>query len=140
MTNDNAPTIIQRTLVSIEDRMDFLPSLFGFNLMLVGEGLVYDWMKRLSPDYQGGYWNFFILDNGAYYMAPKHEGKMLIQVYGNQFEGEVSADAAGIIATMFALGHLAAEFREERLIDLYHLLRHYIEEHPESGAIYQALD
>ncbi|WP_241085988.1 antirestriction protein [Candidatus Vondammii sp. HM_W22] len=34
---------------------------------------------------------------------------MHIEVAGNWLSGSMSADAAGIVATLFAFGHLAAE-------------------------------
>ena len=132
---------VKATLVPCEDRMDFLPNFFGFNLMLIGEGLIYQWMDRLSEDYNGGYWHFYTLDNGGFYMAPAIDSEMQVVVSGNYYEGKVSADAAGIIATMFALGQIASEFPDqEQFIDLYHLLRGFIHDHPESDEIFKALD
>ena len=50
-----------------------------------------------------------------------------IEVDGNGFRGELSADAAGIVANLFALGQLAAEAADtdagDALIDRYHFLR-----------------
>lgn len=132
---------IQANIVSFEDRMDFLPDFFGMNLMLVGEGVVYSWMDRLSEDYSGGYWDFYKLSNGGFYLAPNYKDNMRIEVVGNYYHGTVSADAAGIIATMFALGQLAAEFPDqEYLIDHYHSLREYIGDHPECSEIFAAID
>lgn len=133
---------VKATLVTCEDRMDFLPNFFGFNLMLIGEGLIYQWMDRLSEDYSGGYWHFYTLDNGGFYMAPAIESEVQIVVAGNYYEGKVSADAAGIIATMFALGQLAGEFpdQQDKFVDLYHLLRGFIHDHLESNEIFKALD
>jgi len=38
--------------------------------MLYGENLVYLWMKKLCDEYNGGYWTYYKLSNGGYYMAP----------------------------------------------------------------------
>ncbi len=47
------------TIVPDERRMDFLPSLFGRSLLIIGENAVYSLMERLSPlDYGGGFWDF----------------------------------------------------------------------------------
>ena len=76
---------------------------------MLGEPLVYAWLDRLSADYNGGQWDFFELSNGGFYMAPVMPGPLRIDVHGNYYSGTVSADAAGVIATLFALGQLAAE-------------------------------
>jgi hypothetical protein len=64
---DNAVTA---SLVTGEARPDFLPFYFGTRRMLRGEALVYGWMKRLCKSYDGGYWHFYTLSNGGFYMAP----------------------------------------------------------------------
>lgn len=127
-------------LVSDENRLQFLPSFFGARYMLRGEHLVYVWMGRLCEDYNGAYWHFYETDCGARYMTPDIEAPVRIDVHGNGFEGDMSADAAGIVATLFALGQLAQETKEDYLIDFYHLLRNFAYEHPESSAIFRAID
>ena len=56
----------------------------------------------------------------------------------------LSADAAGIVATLFALGQLAAEIAGTdaagALIDRYHFMRGFAAGHPEAAAIYRAID
>lgn len=49
---------------------------------------------RLSEDYNGGFWNFYTLTNGGFYMAPAGDKRMRLEVDGNGFSGEMSADAA----------------------------------------------
>lgn len=132
---------IQSVLVGDEQRLDFLPEFFGANLMLVGESYVYNFMGWLSTaDYKGGYWNFYKLTNGGFYLAPHMSKKLRLSWAGNGYEGVVSADAAGVIATLFALGLLAERYSDERLVDLYHHLRDYVAFHPESSEIYAAID
>lgn len=128
---------VSASLVSKNNRLSFLPRFFGPRLMMKGEALVYAWMRRLSKDYSGGLWNFYVLSNGGFYMAPE-AGRMRVSVEGNWFDGEMSADAAGATATMFTLGQLAAE--DERMGDLYHLLREFIHEHAEASVIFRAID
>ena len=119
--------------------MGFLPAFFG-QAMMIGEGLVYCWMRNLSEDYQGGYWDYFKLSNGGFYMAPRTSKKFRVLVAGNYFEGELSADAAGIVATLYALCELANRTASDRIVDLYHLLRDYASEHPDAGQIFAAID
>jgi Antirestriction protein len=39
--------------------------------MLTVERTVYDVLNELAPDYCGGYWHFYALSNGGFYMAPE---------------------------------------------------------------------
>lgn len=139
MMNEVMNTVTS-TLVADENRLDFLPKFFGENLMLVGEGYIYSWMERLSVDYKGGYWNFYELSNGGFYMAPNSKKKMSLSVSGNYFEGEMSSDAAGITACLFALSAICSQFPSDKLVSAYHNLYEYIRFHPESDLIYQAID
>jgi hypothetical protein len=56
----------------------------------------------------------------------------------------LSAAAAGIVATRFALGQLAAEIAgtdaADALIDRHHSLRGFPAGHPEAAAIFRAID
>lgn len=143
--NSQEQELIPVTAVQVgdENRMAFLPTYFGPRLMMHGEGLVYRWMRRLSGGYNGGFWNFYELTNGGFYMAPE-VGLLQVEVAGNYFSGEMSADAAGIVATLFALGQLAEETQGmdecDTLIDCYHWLREYAGTHAEAARIYRAID
>jgi hypothetical protein len=132
------------SLVADDNRLDFLPTFFTPRLMMRGEALVYAWMSRLSGDYKGGYWHFYALSNGGFYLAPALESPMRVAVAGNWFEGELSADAAGVVATLFALGQLAADVQGTEagdvLIDRYYFLRDFAAEHAEGPAIFRAID
>jgi len=136
---DQIPAVTA-SLVADSDRLSFLPNFFGQRLMLQGEGLVFAWMSKLSENYNGGYWHFYTLSNGGFYMAPAFDEPMRISVEGNGFEGELSADAAGIVASLFVLCHLANLTEEDRVIELYWGLRDYAATHQESNLIFRAID
>lgn len=131
-------------LVAEGDRLDFLPAFFGPRLMMRGEALVFGWLDALSEDYNGGFWNFYTLTNGGFYMAPASDKRMRLEVDGNGFSRDMSADAAGIVATLFALGQLAAEVEGtdagDVLIDRYHFLRNFAKAHAEANVILAAID
>lgn len=141
-------------LVPDSARLSFLPRHFGPRRYLKGENAVYNWMGALCPDYRGGYWEFLELSNGSFYMRPVDcppracppgttsaslPHRMLVRVESNSFEGDVSADAAGIIATLFALNHLVCGGAEE-LTDKYYALREFALRHPENTSILGAID
>lgn len=142
------------SLVADSARLGFLPKHFGSRRYLKGENAVYNWMGALCPGYRGGYWEFLELSNGSFYMRPTGcppqacppgapsatlPHRMLVRVESNGFEGDVSADAAGIIATLFALNYLACGGAEE-LADKYYALREFALDHPESASILGAID
>jgi hypothetical protein len=131
--------VITATLVPEDQRLGTLPRYFGAKLTRA-EMLVYDWMGALCEEYSGGYWEFYALSNGGFYMAPAHEGCLSISVDGNGFSGEMTANGAGLVAVLFALCQLANETEEDHLIELYHRVREYVAHHPEAPLIYQAID
>lgn len=131
---------ITATEVPDDDRSTFLPTFFGMKHMLLGERLVFGWMEKLSEDYDGGLWSFYTLSNGAYYMAPKRSDKLNVVGPGNFYEGNMSADAAGIVATLYALNNLAWKTQEERFEDLFYALRDYAGDHAEGPKIFGAID
>jgi len=134
------PERVTAIQVQDEDRLNFLPDVFGDLLMLRGEALVYGWLRQLCAEYSGGFWQFYRLSNGGFYLAPERTDRLRLTVAGNYFDGVMSADAAGIVATLFALGQLAGETREERFIDAYHQLRAYACGHDEAASIFAAID
>jgi len=140
VASDAAGRAVVATLVSDVDRLDFLPTFFGTRLMMRGEAMVYDWMGQLCADYHGGFWNFYTLSNGGGYMAPSNAEPMKLRVDGNDFEGAMSADTAGIVATLFTLSQLSIETQQDAIGDLFHALREFAGEHAEAGLIFGAID
>lgn len=128
-------------LVSPERREDFLPKLFGLPLMIVGEHTVYSLMERLSPaDYGGGSWDFYERSGAPLFMAPTSKPRFRIEPDITMFSGEVSAEAAGIIVTLFAFSHLSFRHSSDRLADAYERLYRYAAGHAECSAILQSID
>jgi len=132
--------VVMATRVPDADRLDFLPTFFGTRLMMRGEAMVYDWMGQLCADYTGGFWNFWTLSNGGGYLAPSNVDPMKLRVDGNGFEGEMSADAAGIVATLFTLSQLSIQTQQDAIGDLFHALREFAGEHAEAALIFGAID
>jgi hypothetical protein len=121
------------------ERMQMLPRHFGRDMLTV-EYAVYAFMRKLTAQYTGGYWTFFELSNGGFYMAPECETTFDICVDGNGFEGSMSADAAGITACLFALSHLSFQIENESIARHYHQLRDFALAHREASAILAAID
>ncbi|CAJ0718642.1 Antirestriction protein KlcA [Ralstonia thomasii] len=123
------------------DRTSFAYEFFGSTLLIHGVASVFGFMRKLAPTAPAVYgWTFHRVTNGAYYMAPVLPGAVRLQVEGNGFDGFMSADAAGIAVTLFALGALAWDTSDTRIVDLYHLLRDFACAHAEASEILAAID
>lgn len=129
------------TLVPEARRMTFMPALFSPALMLIGERAVYQFMSWLAPDdYTGGLWHFHERGGQPLFMSPDADKRFHIFCETNGYMGEVSAEAAGIIATLFALSHLSFRHEADQLADAYMRLYEFAGDHPEAGEIFKAID
>jgi hypothetical protein len=139
-TEDPAP--VTRHLVLEDQRLSVTAELFGTHFPLQLEPAIYGITERMAEDYHGGYWHFYTLDNGGFYMAP--EGDQVLAVScDNYYTGVLSADALGIVACLYAYSHCSFSQNEAfgRLCARhYHLLREYMFEHKEVAAILGAID
>jgi Antirestriction protein len=137
----NTQTTVTRTLVAEDQRLIIAEKLFGVHFPLQLEPVIYGITDSMSEDYTGGYWHFYTLSNGGFYMGPS-EDRIFHVICQNQFEGDLSADALGITSCLYAYSHLsftdgniAREYARH-----YHRLREFMAEHPEVGAILGATD
>ena len=138
MTTPNDSTGIAATRVPDDERMNTLPSHFGRHLLTV-ENAIYGWLRELSREYSGGYWHFYELSNGGFYMAPEC-GSLQLRVDGNGYDGRMSGDAAGIVACLFAFSHLSFQIPNDMLSRHYLQLLDFAVEHGEVSAIFAATD
>ena len=139
----NTNPILHR-LVPESERMDFVDKLFGLRYVLRIEPTVFEMAEHLAaPQYNGGYWEFYALSNGGFYMAPRvtADADVFTVTSMNGFEGQMTADALGITACLYAYSHLSFE---PALADVcgehYHLLREYAMDHAEVKSILAAID
>ena len=136
-----ALNLINRELVPEGQRLSITEKLFGIHFPLKLEPVIYGITDRMAEDYDGGYWDFYTLSNGGFYMAPADDQVFRVAC-DNMFEGDLSADALGITACLYAYSHLS--FSEGRFARVcachYYRLREYMFEHPEVRAILGATD
>ena len=141
-TTTTKTTIVTRTLLEGEDRTNHTEALFGLAFPLKLEPTIFGITERIAPAYCGGLWAFYKLDNGGFYMAPDSDDKFQVHCM-NYWEGELSADALGIVSCLTAYSHLSfggpGEFARN-CAGHYHLLREYMMEHVEVAAILGAVD
>ncbi|MFM0554803.1 antirestriction protein [Paraburkholderia sediminicola] len=140
-------TAINKTTLPEVERLTFLPRMFGTEKMLRAEMLLYYYARKLAwQDYQGGLWDFHLLSNGSGYASPVTDQPLKLSVEGNGFDGEMSADAAGIVISLFVFNHLAFECsgKDEplsaKMIEHWEHLRDYAQQHTEARRIYRAID
>lgn len=130
---------ITRTLVPEKERLTTTEELFGMHFPLRLEPVIYSITQTMASDYHGGYWDFFTLSNGGFYMAPGEERVFPVQC-ANCWHGDLSSDALGITACLYAYSHLSflPDQAFARLCaDHYHRLRGLMCEHAEVGHILQ---
>jgi hypothetical protein len=115
--------------------------LFSMRFPLELEPVIYNITERMAEDYSGGYWDFYTLSNGGFYMAPAGD-EVFHVTCDNMFEGSLSADALGIVGCQYAYSHLSfgGDAFAHNYADHYHRLREYMMDHPEVRAILGATD
>ena len=141
-------TNITSRLVPEAERMAFVDRLFGIKYVLQLEPTVFQFAEHLAADYHGGYWHFYELSNGGFYMAPRTDTIYAVSSL-NGFEGEMTADALGIAACLYAFSNLSfgdgltgrgGDGFAETCAQHYHLLREYMFGHAEVRSILRAID
>jgi hypothetical protein len=135
-------TTVIRMLVPEDRRLAVTAELFGTWFPMRIEPFVYTITEQLSKDYTGGYWEFYQLSNGGFYMAPAAD-RLFHLICANQFEGDLTADALGITACLYTYSNLSFSGPDafaDICFDHYHWLREYMMEHPEVQAILAATD
>ena len=144
-------------------RLDFIPDLFFTPL---ADNMAASWLRQHS-EYDGGSWSYWVIPQvvggniapnsiqfittQTGYIAPEGEQRYRMCIPVNYFEGEVSADAAGIIATLMIMNRLSWHVAEmgpqydqicRRLVSRQDALKYYISiiQHPERHLIWRAID
>lgn len=139
---------VTKTQVPVNKRMGFLANKIPPALAFRFENAIYTLTETMAGDqYHGGYWEFYELSNGGFYMAPNvdKEKQFDVTVQGNMYQGKLSGDALGIVVTLTILSHMSFHVSEhvgQRVAALYHSLREYMldSDHPEVVEMIQATD
>ena len=116
--------------------------LFGLNFPMRLEPTTFSFADHMAENYSGGYWDFFTLSNGGFYMHPQSDEPFTVSCE-NGHEGLLNADALGIVACLYAYSHLsfyAGGGFDEVCAEHYHRLREFALNHDEAGGIFSAID
>lgn len=138
--------VISSQIVPNNERALFLCRLFG-SLTPYGENNIFNQARRLCKEYDGGSWKYIKLSIGGGYLVPECAEYFNVSVPGNYFEGELSADATGIVLTLFTLNALIFlawdkkwHNAQEELFKQSERLKGYASQHKEKVKIFAAID
>ena len=136
------PTPITRELVVEDQEMGVAEDIFGDVFFLCLEPLIYEFADKLAPEYLGGIWRYYKLSNQGLYLAPEDD-RIWVVSCPNGFHGQLSSDALGVTACLYAYSHCSFS-RDERFgskcSDHYHRLREFMYSHRELASILGAID
>ena len=141
MNTQTSPKLVTRELVPEDQRLAITEKFFGIHFPMNLEPVIYGITEKMAEDYDGGSWDFYNLSNGGFYMAPAGDHVFRVAC-DNMFEGDLSAEALGITACLYAYSNLSfADGRFARVCAChYHRLREYMMDHPEVRGILGATD
>ena len=139
MSSTPAEPPIIASIVPSHLRARTLPTRFP-RLYLTFEMSVFNYMSTFSKSYGGGYWEYFDLSNGGFYMSLQSSKSFLVEITSNDFTGTMSADAASLVVNLFVYCQLANRHKFDYLIKGFHALRQFSLTHPESTLILSAID
>ena len=141
MMTQTSLNLVTRELVPEDQRLAITERYFGIHFPLQIEPVVYGITDKMADTYTGGYWDFYNLSNRGFYMAPSGDDVFHVTC-DNMFEGDLSCDALGITACLYAYSNLSfSDGRFSRVCAChYHRLREYMFEHPEVCRILAGTD
>ena len=131
---------ISAILCTNEERLSFTSELFGPVLKLQGESLVLEVHKQMTGHSYSGHWHYFKLSNDGLYMAPEKNEVHPITWGGNGLVEELTSEASGIVATLFALNAIHQEHGGWQPDLQFYWLQDFAREHAESRKIFRVLD
>lgn len=127
-------------IVGNSARNNFLYNKVG-NALIAVENAVFNTASSICEDYDSGFWEFAELTNGGFFMYPTSETPFSCNAE-NFAEETVSAEAFGIVCTLYALSHVSFKWKAssvaERIVEAYHSLLEYSrtrEDHAQIAAL-----
>lgn len=145
MTDTTTELTISAAVVADEQRTRFWPQHFrSIPQWITLEPQIFAWMDRLCPDYHGGIWTFYTLNNGGAFMAPEadedNEDKWTLFNSMNGNGAELTREAAGLVACLMTYSHHACRTECDAMAAHYYRLRGFTLNHAECNAIMHIID
>lgn len=137
-------TAIAKTRLDGASRQSALTQYFGVRAVQF-EMCVFTLMDRYCPDYAGGYWDFYSLDNGGFFMSLSDNSRLRIMNMDNGFGGRMSPEAASIGVNLIAINRLQwsenlTHKSAAHLTGLFDKLRDYAFQRDEAALIARFID
>jgi hypothetical protein len=129
-------------LVPEHRRVDCTARRFGVHFPHLIEPAVYRWASVLAPRYSGGYWDFFCLSAGGFFMAPSRDEPFLVSA-PNGFTGTLSAEALGIAACLYTYSHASCDAEPivaDACAEHFHQLRAFALQHAAADLLLAVID
>lgn len=129
-------------LVPEHRRVTITAEFFGHRFPFAIDPAIFDFAGDLSEDYQGGSWDFFAVENGAFFMCPRAPERFRVES-PNGNTANMSREAFGIAVCLFAFSNLcfsSDEATTEMCGEAFHKLREYALEHSEVADILRIID
>lgn len=120
-------------------RTAILPKYFG-NQFIRFEMAIYSLAEHFIKEYHGGFWDFYSVSNGGFYMAFNSDKPVTFDNPDNYFCKEMDADTASIVVNLYVNSLLSFDYPNAPFGERYHQLRDYALELPEAGIIALAID
>lgn len=130
--------VVTASLVPEHRRMSCVFRYFG-RFSVEVEQYTQATMRESCEAYTGGVWDYYELSNGGFYMAPNGADTYSVS-RTNYFEGELSAEAVGIMTTLAGLMITWGRYEVDMLGLRYESLIDYARSHAEWSLIRAALD
>lgn len=130
---------ISAELIAGNKRLRALPHYFRQGMTLV-EPMIYSLMDRHCEAYKGGYWDYYSLSNGGFFMVPSVAETYHLVNVENRADVKLSAQAAGIAICLMAYSHLSWHAPEHIFNSQFHWLREFALDHPEASGIFRFID
>ena len=134
---------MEKTLIADGEDRNNAGVKFFTNVMqwIEAQNFAFDVAWKYVEGYSGGLWDYYETKNGAFFMSPQADEKLKWSNPDNYSEGEISAEALGIIACLYAFSHMSFRHQDnEAFGNQYHKLRESIYKHPEASMIFRAID
>jgi Antirestriction protein len=134
--------MITCNVLPTQKRIKVTAELFGLNFPMRLEPLIFNLTDHIAENYSGGYWDFYTLSNGGFYMSPRNDEPFNVSCE-NGFEGRLSGDALGIVVCLYAYSHLSFSGQngfDEVCAEHFHRLREFALDHDEAHLIMRTID
>jgi hypothetical protein len=134
-------TLITRKELQGRSRNTHAARLFGVRFLWI-ESFVFETASSLSEQYEAGRWDYFVLSNRGFYMAPSTPERIRAAC-ANGFNGELSRDAFGMTCCLYAYSFLSFSADRgfaEKCATHFHRLREAALLQPEALSILSAID